>query len=131
MKKTQYFLVYFNNKRPLRKGLLVKFASDRLNLDTVIICSDMRAGERMVAGLDDLGGEGVLDILFDQAAQVSRAVLNREGFVGEVIHERIVPAQADTAYGNRILELTEQDTADLAEVLLGELIEGDDLVDTV
>lgn len=131
MKKTQYFLVYFNNKRPLRKGLLVKFASDRLNLDTVIICSDMRAGERMVAGLDDLGGEGVLDILFDQAAQVSRAVLNREGFMGEVIHERIVPAQADTAYGNRILELTEQDTADLAEVLLGELIEGDDLVDTV
>lgn len=131
MKKTQYFLVYFNNKRPLRKGLLVKFASDRLNLDTVIICSDMRAGERMVAGLDDLGGEGVLDILFDQAAQVSRAVLNREGFMGEVIHQRIVPAQADTAYGNRILELTEQDTADLAEVLLGELIEGNNLVDTV
>jgi len=110
---------------------LVKFASDRLNLDTVIICSDMRAGERMVAGLDDLGGECVLDILFDQAAQVSRAVLNREGFMGEVIHQRIVPAQADTAYGNRILELTEQDTADLAEVLLGELIEGNNLVDTV
>ena len=91
----------------------------------------MCAGKRGIARLNNLGGECVLDILFDQAAQVSRAVLNREGFMGEVIHQRIVPAQADTAYGNRILELTEQDTSDLTEGLLGELIEGNNLVDTV
>lgn len=107
------------------------YSLDRLNLDTVIICGDVCAGERSIARLNDLGGECVLDILFDQAAQVSRAVLNLEGFMRQIIYQRIVPAQADTAYGNRILELTEQDTADLAEVLLGELIESDDLVDTV
>ena len=131
MKKIQFFLAFLHNKRPANKGPFKQFVLDRLDLDTLVICGDMCAGERRVARLDDLGSEGVLDVLFDQAAQVSRAVFDREGFMGEVVHERIVPAQADAAHGNRILELTEQDTADLTEVLLSELIKGDDLVDTV
>ena len=90
----------------------------------------MSAHQRLITG-DDGGGQRIFDLLFDQAAQIAGAVLDRVGLLGEQAEQAVVPRQADILVGQRGAQLTEHDLSNMAEVILGQLVERDNLVNAV
>lgn len=90
----------------------------------------MSAHQRLITG-DDGGGQRIFDLLFDQAAQIAGAVLDRVGLLGEQAEQAVVPRQTDILVGERGAQLTEHDLSDMAEVILGQLVERDNLVNAV
>ena len=90
----------------------------------------MSAHQRLITG-DDGGGQRIFNLLFDQAAQIAGAVLDRVGLLGEQAEQAVVPRQADILVGQRGAQLTEHDLSDMAEVVLGQLVERDNLVNAV
>ena len=87
--------------------------------------------DRVLVAVDDFLRDGVLDLLLDGAAEVTRAVLDGVGLLRQVIQHRVVPAQGDAPVGQTGFQLVQHNDRDVPEVGLGELVEADDLVHPV
>ena len=81
--------------------------------------------------VDDLGGDGVLQVLLDLAAQVPGAVSGGVGLLYQVIQHAVVPGEGNALLPQVVGELLEHDLGDLLEVVLGEAVEIDYLVHPV
>ncbi len=98
-----------------------------IQLNLAVLSGQVSAHQRLITG-DDGGGQRIFDLLFDQAAQIAGAVLDRVGLLGEQAEQAVVPRQADILVGQRGAQLTEHDLSNMAEVILGQLVERDNLV---
>ena len=53
-----------------------------IQLNLAVLSGQVSAHQRLITG-DDGGGQRIFDLLFDQAAQIAGAVLDRVRFLGE------------------------------------------------
>lgn len=100
-------------------------------LDFAIFYRDKQAGQRMLVGFDNQRCRLVLNLFFNQAAQVARAVLDGVGFIGQILNKRFVPMQLNAVMLCGFNQILQHDAADLLEVLGRQLIERNDLVNAV
>lgn len=63
--------------------------------------------------------------------EVARAVGHGVGLLDEIILDALVPRECNAAALQRLLQLREHDVRDAAEIVLAQLVEADDLIDTV
>ena len=87
--------------------------------------------QRVYEAFDDLLGNRVFQLFLDRPAEISRAVGHGVGLFDQRVNHALVPDELQTAFGERLLEIAQHDDRNRAEVLLGELVEADHLVDTV
>ena len=81
--------------------------------------------------VDELGCDAVLQILLDLPAQIAGAVGGGEGLLHQVVQQGLVPGEGDAPLLQVVPQLAQHDGGDGLEVVLGELVEVDDLVHPV
>ena len=95
----------------------------------VVVDGDDRAGGRVFG--DDLAGDQGLDVRLDEPLQRAGAVLRVEGRVDHVVLGGVGQRQVELACLHAFAEVFDQQVDDAVDVLLGQRLVVDDLVETV
>ena len=78
----------------------------------------MDALDGMEVAVDELGGDVVLQILLNLAAQIAGAVGHGVGLLHQVVQQAVVPVEGDALVVEVVGELLEHDFGDILEVVL-------------
>ena len=95
------------------------------------LCGGVNCGKRMEIAVDELGGDIVLQVLLNLAAQIAGAVGLGIGLLDQVVQQRLVPGKGDPFFFQGVPQLAQHDTGNGLEAVLGELVEIHDLVNPV
>ena len=88
-------------------------------------------GDRVLPAVNDALGDYVLQLLLDAPAQVPGAVGGGVGLFDQIAEQALVPGEGDVLLSQGVLQFLKHERRNILEVVLGELVEVDDLVHPV
>ena len=93
--------IFFKKFLPEFFGQELADLSNRFYLYPVLIGCHMGTCQGVVACCNDFRSQTIFHFLFQQTAQITRTILHRKCLLRQILHQGIVPCQADTACAAR------------------------------